>query len=321
MTKVIFILHSLLGDGLMTLSVIKQYKEENPENELFLITPNTDTYRLYDLVPEVKHLSFPIEKVEEFKKIYGNPAGKLNKVYSDKSGFVFDAGVAYQNAINMSKARVHNNMIVLNAKHMSCGYAKDLNINLDSPHYDLILPEENIKWANNYLSNFKKPVIIVSTKSNSCSSQDKTRVLPANKMLDVKIWNDVIEQFSEDYDLVFSYAPGETPLEGLNEAHTYIGDSILNYAALLKECHLVVTIDNGTSHLAGAVNANITAIYGQVQPGMVGSYHTQGFYTQVDHTPGNTEDNLFGISTVTSREIIIKIQDCLDKMVKDKDES
>ena len=51
-----------------------------------------------------------------------------------------------------------------------------------------------------------------------------------------------------------------------------VGHDLLNLAALLKQCHLVISNDTGPMHIAAAVGTPVVAIFGPTAPWRTGPY-------------------------------------------------
>ena len=316
----VLINYNLLGDGLMATPSIRAYKKTlSEDDELVMITSNEQFQKIYEGNPYIDRIVYVTEEqrnklftkyVKFDEKDLYRGFGKLTE-FTDKNGnkemaCIMEVGKAFSWCTKHPKLTQINvggiNRTFTVVPHFAYAFADQLKVTIDSPHYDIWLTEEEIAWGESYLKSYKKPVLLCAALSKSCTSRDpKVSGLPANKMLAVSVWNEVIEELKGDYDFVFVAGPGE-PLIEVN-VNWEQGLPIRQVASLCKAAKSVVSVDTGIGHIAQGVDANIVSICAAVPRSLTSVEHTKGKYYCVDHTNENPLVEQ-GIHNVTSREIV-----------------
>ena len=126
------------------------------------------------------------------------------------------------------------------------------------------------KWANNFLAdNRLKGRVLIGF--NPGATYGEAKCWPLEKFVELG------KRLKQTYDasiLIFgSSRPKEQELnatiaEGIGEGCLNLSGqtSLLELASLLRQCHLLVTNDTGTMHVAAAVGTRVVAIFGPTDP-------------------------------------------------------
>ena len=310
MTKHCLVTNELLGDSLMAEVAIRNYKNTLSENDQLIVVVGPEPYTpIFEGNPYIDTLiKANDDQIKALRAKYHLPG--ISK-YKNKNGELEFACNLNSSAAfswcsrNPSMKRV-DGKIQTQIPHLSLGFCKQLNVGLDKLKYDLFLTEDEKKEGEDYLKQYKKPVILVGALSRSCTSRsDKPweKDLPPNKMVSEKVWKEVVKQLSPDFEIIFLAAKNEPLLEV--DTTWIVGMPIRQVASLQRLAALNIVIDSGLAHSSAAVDGNILAIYAAVPESMIGTYHTLGKYDKVDKSiDGRITPNAIG--NVTPEEIIQK---------------
>lgn len=305
--------HNLLGDSLFPHPAIRGYKQRLPPTDTIIMVVGPEQYNLIhdgnpyiDSVIHVSHEQFDQLSEKYCKGVRGKWCVVSSKNGQDRA-IILDVNAAYLWCTTHPRLTMLKIGGVSRAKaippNLTEGFAQQFNLNIDSPHYDVVLTDEELVYGEEYVSKFKKPLLVCAAISSSCSSRSTKpgeENMPANKMLSAEVWNEVVTCLKDEYDFIFTAASNEKLLD--IDAEWLVGEKIRNVAAICKASACVVSIDTGISHLAAAVDSDMVLIAAAV-PSALTSPQTRGKMKMVDHSDLGSI-MLRGISTVTSKEIV-----------------
>jgi ADP-heptose:LPS heptosyltransferase len=325
MPQVILVNYSLLGDSLMTTPAIRALRRElGSEYKIVMFVQDAPFQRMLEGNPNidileyvtgeekdkiVKKLSPVLPDMKDCERILYDcdVTGKLWRYSGNDLFCVFDIGKAMQWSGYQTKlSRVKNSMVQIKP-HLSQGFANQLDLVIDDIHYDMILDSSNIKAAKDYLSNHSKPVILCGALSSSCTSRyhlyhpESKPLGYANKMIDAKVWNEVIKALKDKYDFVFLCAKDEPRID-VEDAEWLEGWEIKNVAALCAHSSCTLSIDTGISHICAAVDGPMVLMTAAVESSMTAP-KSNGPFRLIDYSSQSGKPRL-GIGEVTSEEII-----------------
>jgi len=144
---------------------------------------------------------------------------------------------------------------------------RKIGVDIEKKRLFLRLMAENRKQALDFFSKHhiqrKKPVVCVNF----------SRRLEEGRYWSYENYVALIKRFlSEDIQTIASCDPGEARIvEGFLKVsdHTvplYWSRSLKNFAALIEECSVFVTIDGGPMHIAAAVGTPVVGLFGKIDP-------------------------------------------------------
>ena len=327
MPKAVFINYNLLGDSLMTTPAIREFKKTY-DYDIVLVCNDAQFQRMLLGNPYVKDFLFVSD--EDKKKIIGNMSPKFEglkdferilydtgvegKLWERPNGDLFcilDAGVAYgycASKASIGIKKINNEKIpVIKKPSLTDGFANQLGVTLSSRHYDMVIDSSDERAASDYLSNHSKPVILCAALSSSCTSRHhlahpgEKPLGYANKMIDAKIWNKVIESLSDDYDFVFLKAKGEPEIE-VSNVPWLEGLPMKTIAAMCKQAYCTVSIDTGISHVCAAVDGPMVLMTAAVESGLTVPETSAPLFL-IDHSVSSERLDR-GIVNVTPEEIM-----------------
>lgn len=247
--RVLFTSKNLIGDALNISPALRSWYNfawnhpNNPltkDSEVFMLTLPDHIAPLYEGM--VRDLPYPQPKV-----VFERPKGKFD------IEFDFDVSRAFK-------------ISDLNKCHIATSYALMLDVPLPRGKPALkptFIPDPVDDWEAG------KGLILVSMFSHSCTSRDKnTPGLPPNKMVPFEKWIPMIDFLRSRYDVPIRFLGAETDIvpngyaQGLVQPGEYMLHIPLNRLALIMQhATMVVTIDNGMSHLAASQSAHTFLMY------------------------------------------------------------
>lgn len=261
--RVLFTSKNLIGDALNISPALRSWYNfawnhpNNPltkDSEVFMLTLPDHIAPLYEGM--VRDLPYPQPKV-----VFERPKGKFD------IEFDFDVSRAFK-------------ISDINKCHIATSYALMLDVPLPKgkpalkPTYIPDIPktylDTNTVADIIYAKDIgKKKPILVSMFSHSCTSRDKnTPGLPPNKMVPFEKWIPMIDFLRSRYDVPIRFLGAETDIvpngyaDGLVQPGEYMLHIPLNRLALIMQhATMVVTIDNGMSHLAASQSAHTFLMY------------------------------------------------------------
>ena len=155
-------------------------------------------------------------------------------------------------------------------QHLAQSYAQLLGVDLNpKPNANctpelkpIFIPDEGFRSAGS------EETILISMFSASCESRDKDHPgMPPNKMLPFDKWLPMLQLIKREYPntpVYFVGAPTDRVPDELIEYGTEMFGIPLNRLAIIMQtAKLVVTIDNGMSHLAASQEAPTFLMYPQ----------------------------------------------------------
>lgn len=235
MKRALFISYNLIGDGLYISPSLRLWHQQNPDCEIDLLTRKDHVTRIYS------GMGVPVNVITE--------ESELREPYD------------FRHTFDVSKAF---GVCDTNKCHVSDGYA-------------LLLFGQRLPPLPNYahLGPFYSPeeeditgfeqLCLVSMFSASCTSRDKTRSLPPNKMLPWSKWPrvlDVINSWFQPEQVKFLGAPEDrAPELAISEDQYMTGIPLNRLALIMKKSQLVLTLDNGMGHLAASQKAKQIVFY------------------------------------------------------------
>lgn len=244
--RIYFKSHNLIGDALYISPAWRQWLVNHLQNnvEVFMDTLPDHVAPLYEGM--IRDLLLKTGYNIQLQTVHSRPEGKFDFEH------VFDVNKAFQIS---DKEKCH----------VAESYAKLLGVQIDTLKPTYIPEEEQSKeWSSDLdgedgTLTTLKDCILISMFSNSCTSRDKnTPNLPPNKMLPWEKWISMIEYLRRTFPqtlIRFIGAPTDFVPNGYAKSITMPGEYMLGIplnrlALIMKHAKLVVTIDNGMSHLA-----------------------------------------------------------------------
>jgi hypothetical protein len=250
--RALFVSKNLIGDALYIGPALRAWLINNLQNntEVFIQTLPDHVAPLYvgmvRDIPEKTGYNF------EFKTVYERPEGTFDLEFN------FDVSKAFE-------------LCTRNKYHLAEGYAEMLGVQL--PTY----PADQYNSPGSFTKKALKPIyipdkeasewvgpdlegcILISMFSASCQSRDaKTKGLPPNKMLPWHKWRPLLKLLRETFPTTpirFLGAPTDVLPEELKFdplASAMFGIPLNRLALIMQKAKLLVTIDNGMSHLAAS---------------------------------------------------------------------
>ena len=194
----------LLGDAVMATPALHAFRLAHPNDEIHLRTFHGiyDLFRCHEDADSVA----PINAIEWEELTSTRPLGFWWQSAIDGVSIILDAGVSF---------KCRTTVLANSFKgHMLHGYGLQLGANIKDPHYRVTLTKDEIDAGRSALlaRSGGKPVIICTPYSKNCNSR---LGLPANKMLDFSIWEDVRRHFAADYHLLFISGPDEPEVKDI----------------------------------------------------------------------------------------------------------
>jgi|SRR5882724_476754 len=230
--KILITSRNLIGDGIQISAALRKWHEENPDFEIDLLTNNDHVAELY------RGMGVPLQVVFDEDM---HEANELIGPYD--SEFNFDISKAFQ----------------LCDQHqcpMAVGYAKLLGVELGpepadiGPFYDPPMLEEDREWVESV----PQDTILIAPFSNSCTSHQLGR--PPNKTLPWPKWKPILRYLRTlDRPIRLTGSKKERADElDISEEEYLTGMPLRPLARAMKEkrISLLVSVDNGISHLAAS---------------------------------------------------------------------
>ena len=137
-----------------------------------------------------------------------------------------------------------------------------------SREFPFVLPEEAIAMAAEYRASVGNPMALISPGGGW-----------ENKLYPPQLWGEVANGLAAlQLAPLVLWAPGEEELAGqVIEASGGVASrapasSVLELAALAKDCRLFLAADTGPLHIAGAMGAPLVAVFGPTDPARNGPW-------------------------------------------------
>ena len=137
-----------------------------------------------------------------------------------------------------------------------------------SREFPFVLPEEAIAMAAEYRASVGNPMALISPGGGW-----------ENKLYPPQLWGEVANGLAAlQLAPLVLWAPGEEELAGQvieasgGVARRAPASSVLELAALAKDCRLFLAADTGPLHIAGAMGAPLVAVFGPTDPARNGPW-------------------------------------------------
>jgi ADP-heptose:LPS heptosyltransferase len=258
----LLISRNLVGDSLCISAALRAWHRDHPEYEIDLLTNNDSAAELYRGMGVPLSVIFdaklPTKELEEIqRRMQGAESGIISVVDPDNNSgyttFVLPEGSVYDFEFTFDVNRAFK---ICDAKHchLAQGYADLLEVEIGKeaadlgPFYDAPIVEEDNEW----LERVPEGTILLAPFSRSCTSHDGK---PPNKCLPWAKWKPILRFFrSLNHPIRVTGGPDERADElGFSEEEYLSGMPLRPLARAMKEkIHLVASVDNGLSHLAGS---------------------------------------------------------------------
>src|ERR1035437_8865885 len=224
--RALFESHNLVGDSLCVSAALRAWHRDHPEYEIDLLTDDNAVAELY------RGMGVPLRVIVQ----------TISGIDYYDFKFNFDVNAAFQ-ICDKKKC------------HLAQGYADLLGVKLgDSaadlgPFYNPPYNEEDNEWV----SRVPQDVILIAPFSRSCASHDGK---PPNKCLPWVKWKPILRflRTLEKPIRITGSADERADELGFSEEEYLTGMPLRALARAMKErrIYLVVSVDNGLSHLAGS---------------------------------------------------------------------
>lgn len=262
MKKALFISRNLIGDGLMISPAFRQWHKLNPDAEITLLTHLNHVTTIYE------RMGVPVTVLTDEE--HARSLGPYDLEHT------FDCSVAFglcderYRAWRTAEPRTHHPGYIRGA-HIADAYAELLGIELpprpDNRHIQPVFkPDQVLAHSihdHSELIRMSKGKVLVSMFSASCTSREG---LPPNKMLPWTKWVPILAYLRRTFgegSLRFLGAPEDRAPPGLQipENEYWTGIPLNTLALMMCQASLVVTLDNGMSHLASSQDAREVVFY------------------------------------------------------------
>ena len=253
--RALFVSKNLIGDGLYIGPALRKWIEVNPPtDELYIQTLPDHVAPLYSGM--IRDLLWKSGNNVEI--VFTRPEGTFDFEHT------FDVSAAFA----LSDKNKH---------HLAECYAELLGVELDryvdsapgiasrNALKPIYIPEEDDSSDSAQDTGRHEGSILISMFSASCTSRDAHRKnLPPNKMLPFVKWKPMLDLLKEQYpDVPIRFLGAPSDMADINSNLLYAQDIVrpgecmfgipLNRLALImQKAKLLVTIDNGMSHLAAS---------------------------------------------------------------------
>src|ERR1035437_3878225 len=255
--RALFESHNLVGDSLCISAALRAWHRDHPEYEIDLLTDNNAVAELY------KGMGVPLRVIFDRPETECYPCENCGDVHE---------GVCYcgcERYVKGERCQEHKTYdfefnFDVNAAfqicdkkkcHLAQGYADLLGVKLgDSaadlgPFYDPPILDEDNEWV----ARVPQDTIMLAPFSRSCASHDGK---PPNKCLPWVKWKPILRFLRTlDKPIRITGSADERADElGFSEEEYLTGMPLRALARAMKErrIYLVVSVDNGLSHLAGS---------------------------------------------------------------------
>jgi len=247
MKKALFISRNLIGDGIQISAALRKWHEEHPEYGIDLSTINDHVAPLYEGMGVPLEVIFDDLRHETHEVAGGKLAVMSYKITYDYE-FNFDINKAFQLCDQFQCP-------------MATGYAKLLGVDIGGdigPFYEPPTLPEDDEWV----ASVPQDCILIAPFSNSCTSHDGK---PPNKTLPWPKWKPVLRYLrtlGRPIRITGSKKERADQI-GISEDEYLTGIPLRPLARAMKEgrISLVVSVDNGISHLTASQKLNHVLYY------------------------------------------------------------
>ena len=283
----------LIGDSLTCTPAVHSFyhkiKEQGDTLDMWVIHETYDLHKDFPYADSVVRIDG-----EQWHSLNGLPNGQWLTVKDGSKLLSLDDTIAFHMCGQIKSEFCQG--------HRMHGYAYQTGVQVASPHYHILIPEDEQQLYNEDLLNLSndKKIVICSPYSRTCSSLSGG---PANKMPRFEMWKEVKEYLeSKNYYVLFVSSPAEPKVEIIG-GNWQIGQSLRKIASWLKQADFCIMLDNGISNMAAAMDANILQLNAAIPARMIELSHTNGKYEIMD------KHGIGSISSFTSAEVIEKIKE------------
>lgn len=244
--RYLFKSNNLIGDALYISPALREWLKKNlhwrhsdniTEDDIYIQTLPDHVAPLYQGM---------VRDLVTIETVFNRPEGEFDFEH------VFDVSAAFAVC---DKEKIH----------VSEGYAKLLGVSIDTLKPTFIPDYKAPDWVEDPFDLELDGCILISAFSASCESRDKNHPnLPPNKMLPFDKWKPLLKLIREQYpDTAIRFLGAPSDMDTVNKENLYAKDIVrpgecmfgipLNRLALImQEAKLLVTIDNGISHLGAS---------------------------------------------------------------------
>ena len=226
--KALFISYNLIGDGIEISAALRKWHELHPEYEIDLLTSDNHVTDLY------RGMGVPLNIIFDRKVIF-DPADPDPYDFE----FNFDIPKAFELCDQFQVP-------------MAVGYAKLLNVDIAGdigPFYEALYEPEDRNWVMSIPEN----TILIAPFSHSCTSHEGK---PPNKCLPWPKWKPILRYLRTlgRPIRITGGAKERADQVGFSEEEYLVGIPLRPLARAMYErrISLVVSVDNGISHLTGS---------------------------------------------------------------------
>jgi ADP-heptose:LPS heptosyltransferase len=260
--RALFTSRNLVGDSLCISAALRAWHQEHPEYEIDLLTNNDSVAELYKGMGVPLDVIFTRTRTETHKG--GNLPYSFGKALADEKNVELDLSkrpeeitVTYEIAYDFEFTfDVNRAFKICDIKkcHLAQGYADLLEVDIGKqatdlgPFYDAPMFGEDNEW----LARVPDSTILLAPFSRSCASHDGK---PPNKCLPWAKWKPILRFLrNTGHPIRVTGSIDERADElGFSEEEYLSGMPLRALARAMKEkMYLVVSVDNGLSHLAGS---------------------------------------------------------------------
>jgi len=219
--RALFESKNLIGDSICISAALRQWHAEHPDYQIDLLTMNDHSAELY------RGMGVPVNII--FERI----------------GLDYD----FEFTFNVSEAFA---ICERDQCHMAEGYAKLLGVQIEDigPFYEPPIVAEDDEWVNQVPEN----TILFAPFSNSCTSHSG---MPPNKCLPWPKWKPIIKYMRSKSTMPIRVTGSKKERAdelSFSEEEYLTGIPLRPLARAMREgkIAMVVSVDNGISHLAGS---------------------------------------------------------------------
>jgi ADP-heptose:LPS heptosyltransferase len=239
--KVYFLGANRLGDFLCTTAVIRGFRTQNPDAHITYIVHDAPYTRLLESNPDIDCIVYDKNlKVDASLRDY-LPEG----LEADSPLYCFDIHRVCDSSYNVFR------------DHITRGFAKDLQIRLESVRPVITLAEEDYADARHFT---KKPYIVLAMHTGSTVIASDLRLVLKDWI--VEYWLRLAQQIPSlgDFDIIAIGSNADVPIRSRFFRNLY-GLPIKTIAAICEKAACVISVENGISHLCHAVDAPMVLLY------------------------------------------------------------
>ena len=251
MEKIVLISHNALGDTLCMTCALRAYKEANPDHFVTLVTHSAGYTQILEGNPDIDLLIY-----SDHMLFHGL------KNYSEEFLYSLPLDFSVPQQVRLMDMKLFCTTEAVFQEHISTGFTKYLGVPVIRTRPYVFLTESDRSAARSLV---KDPYVVISLHSNSNPPREDGN---GNK----KDWP--VESWARLCQLLLAKGIKDIVAIGSEYDQRYgspvwrnlYGLPIRITAALLEQTACVVTLENGTGHLAHGVDAPTVMIYSDLMP-------------------------------------------------------